>query len=80
MKQFNYGVTGSTLMGMRSGNPFVQAAAEDNAFGHQKQHEQDMFERGMMQQEQGRRNQETAMQGQAMQQKYKILGGLINRG
>lgn len=80
MKQFTYGLTGSTLAGMRSGNPQLMAAAQDNAFGHQKDHERTMFERNMMQQEQNRRNQETQMQGQALNSKYKLLGGLLGRG
>ena len=77
MNQFTYGVTGSTLAGLRSNNPYAMQAAQNAAFSYQKQHEQDQFERGMMQQEQNRRNQETANMGQAMQQKYKVLGGLL---
>lgn len=72
---FNYGVTGTTKMGLGSGNPFERAAAQDNAFAYQKQHDQDMFERSMMQQEQQRRGQETANQ----RYKYSVLGNLLKR-
>jgi|GEM_PF-5466657 len=72
-QRFSYGPTGTTRMAMGAQNPFVRAQAEDNAFSFQKQHEQDMFERGMMQQEQARRSQETAQQGE----KYRILGNLL---
>lgn len=70
---FNYGVTGTTKMAMGDQNPYVRAAAQDNAFNYQKQHDQDMFERSMMQQEQNRRGQETSNQ----RYKYSLLGNLL---
>lgn len=76
---FNYGVTGSTRMGMQSHNPWERAQAQDAAFGYQKDHDREMFERNMMQQEQNRRSNETQMQGQAMNKKYSLLGGLLGR-
>lgn len=77
MNQFTYGPTGSIGQGLKSLNPYVHAQAENDAFDYQKQHEQTQFERGLMQQEQNRKGQETAAMGQAMQQKYKLLGGLL---
>ena len=69
--------TGTTLRMMGDSNPFVQAAGQDAYNNFSQMREQQGFERGILQQEQNRRQFDSETQREGQKMKYGVLGGLL---